>query len=339
MQNNEQLIQKLIIFFESQKIKTVTILDIYAYLGLSYGPYSDKLIFDALNALIEEKYIEPIKSSKTNNGGYKKYRILVKNNQEEKAIQTEIINTLVKPIDIQYLLSHTDEYIQNKDFIDLVNNFLRKPDKNILTVNERSYQIFKNEKLLKQNGNFLSKLKLKFEDLYCYDTYEPFFYYQNVKFNASKKIILIIENKDTFWTIKKAIENMEKYKNIYLLIYGEGKKILKSFSFIENFNIGDTYEIQYFGDIDYEGINIYVSLKEKYMNYNIKVFEEGYNAILNLEKNPQDIGTKQSRNNDYIHSFLNEFDEIYKEKLNVLFENNKYIPQEVFNYKVASDLL
>lgn len=336
MQNIEQIKLKIIKFLKNKKEKTVTLSDIYMELGLAYGPASDKLIYDVLNVLVVEKYIAPLKTSKTNKiGSYQKYRIFQQNEDDEKRIQTEIVNTLVKPVDIQFLLKHPSEYIKNKDFIQSLNSFLKNPDRCIITVNERSYQIFKNEKMLKENENFLSKLKLKFEDLFCYDTYEPFFYYQNPDFKGNEKIILIVENKDTFWTMKKAIENLNI--NVFLLIYGEGKKILNSFSFIENFDITNRYEIQYFGDIDYEGVNIYVSLKNLYINYNIKIFEEGYKAILDLARNPQNIRTKQNKNEEYIKIFLEEFDEEYKEILSDIFQKNKYIPQEVFNYKVISE--
>lgn len=336
MPNIEQIKLEIIKFLRNRKEKTVTLSDIYMELGLTYGPTSDQLIYDVLNILVTEKYIEPLKTSKTNKiGSYQKYRIFQPNKDDEKMIQTEIVNTLVKPIDIQFLLKHPNEYLKNKHFISSLNIFLKNPDRNMITVNERSYQIFGNEKVLKENENFLAKLKLKFEDLFCYDTYEPFFYYQNSNDKGNEKIILIVENKDTFWTLKKAIEILNI--NVFLLIYGEGKKILNSFSFIENFDITNRDEIQYFGDIDYEGVNIYVSLKQLYINYNIKLFTEGYKTILDLEQNPKNIRTKQNKNEGYIKIFLDEFDEAYKKKLNNIFQKNKYIPQEVFNYKVISE--
>ena len=53
------------------------------------------------------------------------------------------------------------------------------------------------------------------------------------------------------------------------------KKILKSFEFINNFKLENNI-IEYFGDIDYEGINIYEQLKSKYSQYNIKAYKTGY---------------------------------------------------------------
>ena len=148
------------------------------------------------------------------------------------------------------------------------------------------------------------------------------------------KTILIIENKDTFWTIVKAIQKL-KIENIYMIIYGEGKKILKSFSFIEEFKIDSKDNIYYFGDIDFEGINIYVSLKEKYNKYNISAYTKGYETILDIEKTPEKVRKNQNINQDKIERFISEFDKKYKDKLIEIFNNKKYIPQEVFNYEVA----
>ena len=82
-------------------------------------------------------------------------------------------------------------------------------------------------------------------------------------------------------------------------------------------------------------LNIYVSLKNKYNKYNISVFTKGYQKILDIEKTPEKISTNQNINQNKIEKFINEFDSKYKDKLIEIFNNKKYIPQEVFNYEVA----
>ena len=195
--------------------------------------------------------------------------------------------------------------------------------------------MFQNEKLLKEREDIIKKLGLTIQDLKCYETYEPFFYYENKEFCKGK--ILIIENKATFWTIQNAVKTT-KYKNIYLIIYGEGKKILKSFEFINNFKLENNI-IEYFGDIDYEGINIYEQLKSKYSQYNIKAYKIGYQKILDIEKNPNKIRTNQICNLKNNEEFLKEFDKNYQEKLKYIFENKLYIPQEVFNASIAEKIM
>lgn len=253
--------EQIIVLVKSKKSKTINIKEIRENLNLEYTPQNEKILKNEIEKLVQERYIEPQKTSKTNVEGIsEKYKII---KQDDANIKQEIINSISK--------------------------FISKPIEGVLTINERSYQIFQNEKLLKEREDIIKKLGLTLQDLKCYETYEPFFYYENKEFSKGK--ILIIENKDTFWTIQNVVKTT-KYKNIYLVIYGEGKKILKSFEFINNFKLENNI-IEYFGDIDYEGINIYEQLKSKYSQYNIKAYKTGYQKILDIEKNPNKIRANQ----------------------------------------------
>lgn len=332
--------EKLINYILQKKNKTINLSEIYKKLKLPYTPQNDKIINNILIDLEEKGYIQPLKTTKQDfQGSFEKYKILKLRKENEEKIKEEILK-LNKKIKIDYFLKYPEEYIKNKEIIIPINEFIkqineRKIEK--ITVNERSYQIYKNEKRLKENEEILKKLGITYNDLYAYDTYEPFFYYINTEYEmkeSKNKTILIIENKDTFWTIVRVVKKL-KIENIYMIIYGEGKKILKSFSFIEEFKINSKDNIYYFGDIDFEGINIYVSLKNKYNKYNISVFTKGYQKILDIEKTPEKISTNQNINQNKIEKFINEFDSKYKDKLIEIFNNKKYIPQEVFNYEVA----
>ncbi len=337
---NMEIEEKLIKYILQKKTKTMNLSEVYKKLKLPYTPQSDKIINNILTNLEEKGYIQPLKTTnKDFQGSFEKYKILKLKEENEEKIKEEILK-LDKKIKIDYFLKHPKEYIKYKKIIIPINEFIKQTNGGkieTITVNERSYQIYKNEKCLKENEEILKKLGLTCKDLYAYDTYEPFFYYINTEYKIRKlknKTILIIENKDTFWTIVKAIQKL-KIENIYMIIYGEGKKILKSFSFIEEFKIDSKDNIYYFGDIDFEGINIYVSLKEKYNKYNISAYTKGYETILDIEKTPEKVRKNQNINQDKIEKFINEFDKEYKDKLIEIFNNKKYIPQEVFNYEVA----
>lgn len=337
---NMEIEEKLIKYILQKKTKTMNVSEVYEKLKLPYTPQSDKIINNILTNLEEKGYIQPLKTTNKNlQGSFEKYKILKLKEENEEKIKEEILK-LDKKIKIDYFLKHPKEYIKYKEIITPINEFIKQTNGRkieTITVNERSYKIYKNEKCLKENGEILKKLELTYKDLYAYDTYEPFFYYINTEYEIRKlknKTILIIENKDTFWTIVKAIQKL-KIENIYMIIYGEGKKILKSFSFIEEFKIDSKDNIYYFGDIDFEGINIYVSLKEKYNKYNISAYTKGYETILDIEKTPEKVRKNQNINQDKIEKFINEFDKKYKDKLIEIFNNKKYIPQEVFNYEVA----
>ncbi len=337
---NMEIEEKLIKYILQKKTKTMNLSEVYEKLKLPYTPQSDKIINNILKNLEEKGYIQPLKTTNKNlQGSFVKYKILKLKEENEEKIKEEILK-LDKKIKIDYFLKHPKEYMKNKEIIIPINKFIKQTNGRkieTITVNERSYQIYKNEKCLKENEEILKKLGLTYKDLYAYDTYEPFFYYINTEYEIRKlknKTILIIENKDTFWTIVKAIQKL-KIENIYMIIYGEGKKILKSFSYIEEFKIDSKDNIYYFGDIDFEGINIYVSLKEKYSKYNISAYTKGYETILDIERTPEKVRKNQNINQDKIEKFINEFDKKYKDKLIEIFNNKKYIPQEVFNYEVA----
>ena len=332
--------EKLINYILQKKNKTINLSEIYKKLKLPYTPQNDKIINNILIDLEEKGYIQPLKTTKQDfQGSFEKYKILKLRKENEEKIKEEILK-LDKKIKIDYFLKYPEEYIKNKEIIIPINEFIKQINGRkieTITVNERSYQIYKNEKRLKDNEEILKKLGITYNDLYAYDTYEPFFYYINTEYEmqeSKNKTILIIENKDTFWTIVRVVKKL-KIENIYMIIYGEGKKILKSFSFIEEFKINSKDNIYYFGDIDFEGINIYVSLKNKYNKYNISVFTKGYQTILDIKKTQKNIKTNQNINKNKIEKFINEFNSKYKDKLIEIFNNKKYIPQEVFNYEVA----
>ena len=291
--NMENLKDKII--DQLQKYKKINIMldKIYKLSGLTIVPSTINELNTCINELINEDVLQPLKTSKKNvRGMYIKYRLI--KHDETLNVKEEIVQTLIKPIKIEYYLKNPKEYVQDREFIQPINNYLKsKENKSMpITVNEMSYLLFKNEKLLKKNENVLNKLGIGFETLNCYDTYEPFFCYINPAFQGNDKLIIVIENKDTFWSTKKAIEGNS---NVYMVIYGEGKKILKSFSYITEFNISNTDKILYFGDIDYEGINICMSLIHTYPKYNIQIFKNAYKRCLELEDNLQKVKHNQNR--------------------------------------------
>lgn len=329
--NMENLKDKIINQLQKYKKTNITLDEIYKLSGLTIVPSTINELNICINELINEEVLQPLKTSKKNvRGMYVKYRII--KHDDTLDVKEEIVQTLIKPIKIEYYLKNPKEYVQDREFIQTINNYLKsKGNKGThITVNERSYQLFKNEKLLKEKENVLSKLGIGFETLNCYDTYEPFFCYINPSFHGKEKSVIIIENKDTFWSTKKAIEGNS---NVYMVIYGEGKKILKSFSYIKEFGISNTDKILYFGDIDYEGINICMSLIHAYPKYNIQILKNAYKRCLELEDNLQKVHHNQNRAKHYMEEFCKGFDTSSQEKLKYMFENNCYIPQEILIFE------
>lgn len=170
-----------------------------------------------------------------------------------------------------------------------------------------------------------------------YETSEPLSYYSHSK--RTPQNILIIENKDTFFDIRRYMNkgcNQILGKEFDTLIYGAGKGIWKTFS--DYINGAETYfvdenQLFYFGDLDYEGILIYERLIEN-TSAGIHIFTEAYEAMLDKalrtgfsalpymkEKQNTNIGTR----------FLDEFEDMRKVQIYEILEMGRYIPQEILN--------
>lgn len=209
-----------------------------------------------------------------------------------------------------------------------------------LSINERSFQIFGDEKFLNstEGKSLLNKNHISIHMLNVYKTPEPFIYYLNPYSNS--KNALIIENKDSWYTMKYILKNYGSICgiNIKALIYGEGRKIQNSFSFIEEDDTADIHDIQtfyYFGDIDASGIDIYYKLKNLFKVHNICPFEPGYEYLYNNRNLKR---KKEMKNNTRIPCYeLSHFVFLGVEARVELLEicNNDFIiPQEILNYEV-----
>lgn len=211
-----------------------------------------------------------------------------------------------------------------------------------LSVNERSLQIFGNEKYLAspECQSILKKYHLSLGLFNVYQTPEPFIYYHSM---FESKDALIIENKDTWYTMRKVLMETGSICGMRFsaLIYGEGRKIQSSFSYIESEDTRDIHQIDqfyYFGDIDSSGIDILYKLIQLYPSYRIIPFEIGYDYLYTHQKQ----GRKKELKRDIKISMqeLMVLQNLGIEKIKKIFDlcNQGYIiPQEVMNYEVLKN--
>lgn len=233
--------------------------------------------------------------------------------------------------------------INEIDVLNRIQGFLKSTDRDIpLSINERSLQIFGNEKFLSspECQKILNKYKLPVHIFNAYATPEPFIYYPN---RSNSKNALIIENKDTWYSMRKAMieDGTLCGFDFKALIYGEGRKIQNSFSYMESDDMRELRDIDtfyYFGDIDSSGIDILYKLQERYKNYVIVPFEPGY---VYLYKKKSMGRTKELVNSISIpYQELCILDFFQKEELDELYYlcNHDYlIPQELLNYSVLKN--
>lgn len=318
----------------------VDILEIKNYYKLEY--YQE--VYEKINYLIKEGIISPIKSSKTNGKSpqlYNRYRIIKEKNETDYTY--EILNKINHKLDISKYIKNQNLYEKYRQDILMLSDFL---DKNIyklekkISINERSFQIFGREKFLLKNGGMtlIKSLGLDEEFLNVYDTTEPLAYYSKDK--NTPQNILIIENKDTFYSMRNFVINNKKIfnKEISTIIYGGGKSIYKSFRdfdlCVEPYLSYENNKLLYLGDLDYEGISIYETLSEIFKGkFKIIPFIEGYKAMLNKYKN---LGiqlpiSKERQNQNIRGSFFDYFDEETQNEIMSILNSGTYIPQEILN--------
>lgn len=307
-------------------------------------------LYEVVIDLINSNKIIPIKRSELNGKRpslYKNYKLVNNSNEEQKLrynkYENEIKYGLNTKLSIDYYIKHLDKYEEERENILKLSKFLNDKTylNNKISINERSFEIFGREKfLLKEGGvKLLSNLGLVPEDLNIYYTTEPISYYSNTK--DTPQNILILENKDTFYSMRKHLINGNSLIfgiSVGSLIYGGGKGIVKSFNdfeyCLEPYLTHRDNKLLYFGDLDFEGIKIYEALKKKYGNrLNLCSFTEAYvKMIEKYEKYNIDLPfTKDGQRDNIDDIFINEFDNKNKTKILDILDSRRYIPQEILN--------
>ena len=270
---------------------------------------------------------------------------------EQKKDYSDIISELKykihTSIDASYYHKHPEKYCNDRENILMLSDYLTNCRDCLAadeTINERSFEIFCREKFLDREGGIelLSRLGLSAEKLNFYRATEPMSYYSHHK--QTPQNFLIIENKDTFYSIRKhMITGQDKILGLKIgtLIYGGGKGIYKSFddfvNTVEPYFGDENNKIYYFGDLDYEGILIYETLAGKYKNIvNFCLFTNAYKKMLQkaevigTEKLPD---TKDGQNRNIGNYFLEFFSLDIQKKIMKILESGKYIPQEILNQR------
>jgi hypothetical protein len=295
---------------------------------------------NAINELQDGGKIKPILASKKNT----MYPPLYKKYSKVKEIVSgvtvlELLTNFHPRMNLAYFKERKKEYVLQNMYLTEISEFLYKPDNDILTVNERSLELFDDEKFLDSNvgKKLLLNIGITIENLMCEKTYEPFFYYQYR--GQEIENILIIENKDTFYSVKKLMaEGINNWgeTSFQLLIYGEGNKITRSIEFINELDIPENAKIYYYGDIDREGISIKHRLHGK-INMKIEWMKFFYIESWNLRRDIK-AKKKQTWNEESILSFIDIFPQQERENVYTFLKNEYFVPQETLNRSVLRRL-
>ena len=293
--------------------------------------------------LLDEGKIKPVRTAGKNGKKpalYLEYWLL-EEAKDYSALKQELLYKLAPQIDITYYMHNLAAYAKERQDVLQLSSFIQNSADLLAreaSYNERSFQIWGREKfLLKGEGKkILKHCGLELADLNCYSTSEPFAYFALTRQTPQK--ILIIENKDTFFSMRRHLLAGNKLlfgEQISTLIYGAGKRVISCFQEFavsgEPYMLDARNELLYFGDLDYEGLGIYEALAESFAEQgSIKPFVPAYLAMLQKSKGyPQLPTTKEEQNRNLQGSFLNYFSaEVQKEMQNILWQD-LYIPQEI----------
>ncbi len=331
-------IKEKLLSYKNKKIRTEEIHKMTGYIG-----YED--FVEVIKNHTAYGLLEPVKSGGINGRIpplYNRYRI-IKDEIDYSSAVNEIKKLHPKFKHSKYL-KNPKEYLKYRDEITALSKFLwikGEELKNPMSVNERSLQIWGKEKLIK-NGSIVKSI-FKYNDwdmsmLNCFETPEPFFEYT---YSNEKNInILIIENKDTWFSLRKIMrEDRLNYlfRDYHVLLYGEGKKIIRKRGRLEEYDEmikGSSSRYFYFGDLDYEGLDIFLKLKKFNRSLDISLCKELYFWMLEESKKIQLPKTRSGQRKIKIDKFSDIFMEDEKNYIADILEKGLYIPQEILNYQL-----
>lgn len=261
--------------------------------------------------------------------------------------RNELIS-LSPPINIDHYAANADEYLRDRNYILRINDLiLRHGECEVLTVNERSYELFGDEKAIAMpadaavdGARILKNLRLILEDIRAKQVYEPFFWIEKDFSNlqgTAERTVLIVENKDTFWTLQQGVTD-GVLAGIHLVIYGEGNAILKKFEYIGTVGGVPDDRYRYFGDIDWEGISIYNRLRARYPEYDIQPATALYAFILQKAGSAGAQPLRRLQRAGSLSPFLDFFDIETADAIRQIVTAERYLPQEVLNITDLSRL-
>lgn len=336
-------------WLEEKTKKTIELSEIMSSYGKGY-----EALCQEIKEMIELGLLLPVKASGQNGRRpvlYNRYKIQRKASDYSEAL--EEIRYLYPKFDHQYYMDHPEQYLKTREEILALSRFLwdrRGELERPMSINERSFSIFGKEKFLKTNENLFDGIfrmkEFSIEALNYYSTPEPFFEY--VFDEPKDKNILIIENKDTWYTLRKVMNDTKRNRifdvEINRLLYGEGKKVTRSTGRLKEYHdefLGEgNHRFYYFGDLDYEGISIFQELVSMNPDMEIHLFKELYSMMLEERKNmvlpeTRDHRDPRAKLDDFLLNFTVQEKIIIRELLTA----SQYIPQEIVNYPVFYNLV
>ncbi|NHC42706.1 permease [Bacillus sp. MM2020_1] len=299
------------------------------------------LFYRAVETLQREGQLIPIQNNQYNgrNPALALYYWVNIKVQDNKWDRLEMMK-LGDLFDFSFYERHPEWQTKNEwNRIQNVYSFLKSSlEREIVSVEERSLELFGHEKFLLDNDSFpdgkgfLARIGISEAQLKMVNYGEPFvFWMKQGKEIKDIQRVLIVENLSFFHTSIKLLEANQLDYEPELIIYGEGTKIERSFSFFFRMFPAKSYLFYYAGDLDAAGYGIMIRLIEKYPDCCIQPALKIYRKMLEHLEQRNDQKQGQTQNIKYRDSFFQWFTEEEQVLLQQLWQENKRIPQEVLN--------
>lgn len=312
-------------------------------LHLLSGAANYEVFHSQIQTLLSQGVLKPAGGRGDTNGLIpplqRKYRIL--HPEIDRKEEGDEIMLLAPSLQISGYLKNRELYRKHRDILLPLSAFLKARRETLqspMSKNERAYAIWRNEKAL-DDSRYQSVLHLnQLEDLLnYYQTPEPFFDYLCAPAGVGN--ILILENKDIWYTLRKLlIQSPEKRRLFGIpldgLLYGEGKKAARPGALTEYAALsGPGWRYWYCGDIDFEGFSIFESVCRANPDLPISLFAAGYHAMVRrgLAEGTAPCPKKQDPPDDLEHALSGCLPED-RAAIKLLLERGDYIPQECLNY-------
>ncbi|MCM3587358.1 DUF2220 domain-containing protein [Mesobacillus maritimus] len=297
------------------------------------------LFYQAIEKLVGEEVLTPIQNNQYNGRTpalplFYWVNIKVQNTKWDRLEMMKLSDLF----DFTYYENHPEWQTEDEwNRIQNLYTFLQtSEEREIVSLEERCLELFGHEKFLLDSNQFpegkgfLTRIGVTEEQLKIVKLGEPFvFWLKQGKEIKDVQRVLIIENLSFFHTAIQLLETNQLDYEPELLIYGEGTKIERSFSFFFRMFPEKNYLIYYAGDLDAAGYGIVMRLIEKYPETTIQPALKIYRKMLECQDQKNDQKTGQLQNLKYCGQFFEWFTEEEQEQLMQLWQENKRIAQEV----------
>ncbi|MBG9941005.1 Wadjet anti-phage system protein JetD domain-containing protein [Brevibacillus formosus] len=310
----------IIAFLRKQKNKRFETLLLQKHLSLELkGKLEYKMFAKAISNLIEKKTLLPVISRGKNGMDpilYRWHQFMDAKPKITEEVLLEMEHTYTW-FSMDYYKKHPEAYAEDRSALLAIQEYLANPNEDVLSVNERMYYLFNDEKWLERNGKILTRIGISEEKLGCSDEPDPFLFFPR-KLDGRKTInALIVENKATFKSLKMLfIEGITSFggTEFHLLIFGGGNQIVGSFPFFYELEIYQEVNVQffYFGDLDLQGIYIWHQLNQL-NSLHVQPFTLFYEILLKHNRHRwKEVEPNQTYSEEGLEQFLTFFGEDMK---------------------------